>query len=265
MGLVKEVNSQQEFELELRGGHLSFIVNGFVAHLYGNSRAVLHGNSSAYLYGNSRADLYGNSRAYLYEDSSAYLYEDSSAYLYGNSRAVLHGNSRAVLHGNSRADLLDFSVGHILSDGAKANTGTGAVVIYPHYPLHIKEWCALKRISITDNKIKLWKATNLEGRDFYTGKILYNTHVEITCSDWDEQFSGECGHALHLADSPSSARFFVLRSLFSTSSFRLFQVEVDIDDCVCFPGSPRYPMKIRAKKCKVVKEYPINYCEEKMK
>jgi len=225
MGLVKEVNSQQEFELELRGGHLSFIVNGFVAHLYGNSRAVLHGNSSAYLYGNSRADLYGN----------------------------------------SRADLLDFSVGHILSDGAKANTGTGAVVIYPHYPLHIKEWCALKRISITDNKIKLWKATNLEGRDFYTGKILYNTHVEITCSDWDEQFSGECGHALHLADSPSSARFFVLRSLFSTSSFRLFQVEVDIDDCVCFPGSPRYPMKIRAKKCKVVKEYPINYCEEKMK
>lgn len=267
---MKEVNNQEEFEEELRKGTVEFIIEGFVAVLRDKSRAYLYDKSRAVLRDKSRADLHGESSAVLYGESSAYLHNKSSADLYGESRAVLHDKSRAylrdkssaVLRDKSSADLydkssavlLDFSVGYVYSDDVKTENGSKATVIYPSYPSDMKEWCQLKRIPIINNKIKLWKATNLEGKDFYSGTVLYDTHQEIVCPDWSENYTGECGYGLHLADSPSSARRFVGKGF--VDGFRLFQVEVDINDCVCTSGNPSYPMKIRAKKCRMVKEYP---------
>uniref|UniRef100_A0A6H1ZFU7 Uncharacterized protein n=1 Tax=viral metagenome TaxID=1070528 RepID=A0A6H1ZFU7_9ZZZZ len=128
-----------------------------------------------------------------------------------------------------------------------------AVVIIPKYPSDMKSWCKLKGIKIKNNRVRLWKCTNKYGYDFYTGKVLYNTKKEIICHDWEEHYERECGHAFHLADSPQGALFFCQ----DKEKSRLFEMSANINDCKCFGGNPEYPMKIRAKKCRMVKECPI--------
>ena len=111
-----------------------------------------------------------------------------------------------------------------------------------------------------DDTIELWKTTQSDGTDFYTGRVNYNTEDIVVCPDWDPTWKGECGHALHLADSPNAARYFLNHEQLKTA--RLFKVSVHIEDCICFPGLPNYPMKIRVKKCRRIKEYPINYNQD---
>ena len=168
--------------------------------------------------------------------------------------AELRENSHAVLWGNSRAELRDFSVVHKLSQNVKIKKGLKAVVITPVYPSDMKTWCAVKGIKIKNNRIQLWKTTRKDGTDFYTGVINYNTKSEIICPDWKDHYKRECGYGLHLADSPQAA----VLICDDRESARVFKVSANINDCKCFGGSPNYPMKIRAKKCRIVKEYLIS-------
>jgi hypothetical protein len=101
----------------------------------------------------------------------------------------------------------------------------------------------------------LWKAVREDGTDFFTGRLSYLKTAEAP--DFKGSQEIECGNGLHLGDSPSAARYFVP----SGEKFRLFQVSVLTSDCVCYPGTPRYPMKLRAKKCTFVREYPADYEE----
>ncbi len=166
------------------------------------------------------------------------------------------GNSHAELWGNSHAELWDFSVGHLLSGQAKFKIGKNAFIIKSEYPEDIEEWCLMKGILIKNNRIMLWKCVDANGNDFYTGKVNYLGR-ETICPDWEENYTSECGYALHLADSPSAARSFVSYERLKTA--RLLRVSVNIKDCKCYGGSPDYPMKLMASKCRFVKEYPINY------
>ena len=193
-------------------------------------------------------------RVFVVEGFVAVLRGNSHAELWENSHAVLRGNSHAELWGNSHAELWDFSVAHKLSGSVKIKKGICAVVIIPDYPSDIKKWCAMKGIKIKNNRIRLWKCTNKTGHDFYTGNILYDTKKEIICPDWEDHYEKECGFGLHLADSQQAALYFAK----GRPESRLFEVSANIADCKCFGGNPAYPMKIRAKKCRMVKEYPIS-------
>ena len=186
----------------------------------------------------------------------AVLSGNSRAVLWENSHAELRGNSRAELRENSRAVLWDFTVAHKLSKSAKIKNGPMAVVIIPEYPSDMKSWCRLKGIKIKNNRVQLWKCTNEHGNDFYTGKIDYTQKGEIVCPDWEEHYERECGYAFHLADSPQAAILFC--RLDKRDKARLFKVSANINDCKCFGGNPDYPMKIRARACRVVREYPIS-------
>jgi len=245
--------------------------------LRGNSSAELHGtpyssphvslqdNSYVILRGHSHADLWGHSFAEIRESSHAILRGYSQAILWGHSHADLRddsfaelwGSSSVILQGRSRAMLRDFSIGYLRSKRAKAKAGKRATIIEMIYPEDIKQWAALKRVCIRRNRIMLWKAVRQNGTDFYTGQVNYDTKKEITAPDWDSKYSQECGFGLHLADSPSAARLFCSRDQRKTA--RLFRVSVNINDCICFPGMPHYPMKLRARACRKVKEYPISY------
>ena len=87
------------------------------------------------------------------------------------------------------------------------------------------------------------------GTDFRTGTINYLQKGEIVDPMWDENYDGECGDALHLADSESGALSFIE---FGTE-YKLLIVKAKISDCRCFGGNPQYPMKLRARACELVK------------
>ena len=113
----------------------------------------------------------------------------------------------------------------------------------------------MKNIPIVDERITLWKYVDKNGCDFKTGKINYLLENEdIIDPEWNVDFKGECGYALHLADTPSAAR-----SFHSEEDGILLKVSANIKDCVCFGGNPDYPQKIRARACRNEGQYPIDY------
>jgi len=123
------------------------------------------------------------------------------------------------------------------------------------YPSDITTWAALKGCRIESGEIFLWKAVRADGTDFHSGKISYLG--EAIAPDWDPDYPDECGKALHLSDAPSGARVFVPEE--QRESFRLLEVAAKVEDCRCFPGQPQYPMKLRARACRFVREVPRDY------
>ena len=247
-----KVTSQKEFDKAYKNGDRDFVVIGFTVNLHGSSSASLHGSSRASLHGSSRASLHGSSRASLYDSSSASLH--------WSSRASLHGSSSAFLRGSSSAEAFDFSILTICSKTTSFRAGNMVSIVKPIYPNDIKDWCKLKGIKVEEGRIMLWKCVEENGYDFRTGKINYTQKSkEIIAPDWDSNFKDECGCALHLADSPSGARSFLFFDNLKTA--RLLKVSANIKDCIVFGGSPRFPMKLRARACRFVSEYPVNYME----
>jgi len=191
----------------------------------------------------------------LRENAHAELRGNAHAELRGIAHAELRGNAHAVLRENAHAELRDFAVAHVLSKTCKVLAGFSATVIRPHYSKSVTKWAAMKNLPIRKRVIRLWKAVRPDGTDFYTGTISYL--ADAVAPDWDPTATNECGEALHLADSPSGARYFVSSEYRQT--FRLVEVEALVKDCRCFPGHPEYPMKLRARACKFVREVPREF------
>lgn len=212
------------------------------------------------LTGTEHADLSDNATATLYDNARATLHGNATATLSDNATATLHGNARARLYGNARARLRDFTIAHVLSSTAKADGPNPARIIRVEYPSDIREWARLKCITIDNDHMLLWKSARLDGTDFHSGAIDYTKAAEAP--DWDPEFDGECGRGLHLADSPDGARLFVPYNEFNKSEYRMFEVRVHVDDCICCGGLPQYPMKLRARRCEFVKEWPTDYAGE---
>ena len=206
------------------------------------SISVARGNSSVVAWGNSSVEAWGN----------------SSVVAWGNSSVEAWGNSSVVARENSSVVLFDFSIAHTMSRSIDIDPiSPKATVVDVDYPSDITEWCALKGLTIENGEIKMWKCTRPDGTDFRTGTINYDSNAEIICPDWVNEYHGECGHAIHLADCPSSARSFVNMDNLKTA--RLFSMKAKLEDCVCFGGLPNYPNKIRVRACRKVAEHPIDY------
>ena len=154
-----------------------------------------------------------------------------------------------ILRGNSHAELWDFSAVHKLSEECKIKKGSKATIIIPKYPKNIREWANLKGIIIENNRINLYKVVKLNGTDFHTGTINYLCKADVVDPKWNDDFTGECGKALHLADSPEGAKYF----LSDKSNYLLIEVSAATKDCRPFGGSPEYPMKLRARACQYVR------------
>jgi hypothetical protein len=102
----------------------------------------------------------------------------------------------------------------------------------------------------TNRRIKLWKAVADNYASFKDSSIKYEIGSTVVAPDWEPNYTQECGAGLHLADSPSGAIRFVVGG----SKFRLLEVEALVRDCRCIGGDMEYPMKIRARACKVLRE-----------
>jgi hypothetical protein len=187
------------------------------------------------------------------EANGNWIVEDDRIELCGNSTATLYNNSTATLHGNSTATLHDFSHAS-LRGGTATAISPRATITKVWYPKSIISWCALKGIKPTGNgkacKIRLWKTVREDYGSFKNESIKYVIGEIVVAPDWDASYADECGCGLHLADSPSGAIMFVPYG----EKFKLLEIEAFVRDCICKGGNMDYPMKIRARACKVLRE-----------
>ncbi len=207
-------------------------------------------------WGSSHVVAWGSSHVVAWGSSHVVARESSHVEARGSSHVEAWGSSHVEAWGSSHVVARDFSSVVKKGKTVKINKGKRATIIIPDYPSKITEWASLKGIKIQKGKILLWKTVDKDGKDFHTHTISYLG--EATAPDWDPSAKIECGKGLHLADSPSGARNFVENG----TEFRLLQVSATTKDCVCFGGNPNYPMKLRARSCKFVKEYPPDYNEQ---
>jgi hypothetical protein len=158
-----------------------------------------------------------------------------------------------VCRDNSHAELYDFSHASLRGGTAK-KVSPRATITKIDYPKSVVAWCTLKGIKPTgkkpNQKIKLWKTVADNYASFKDANVKYEIGSTIIAPDWDALYTEECGAGLHLADSPSGAIRFVPRE----SKFRLLEIEAFVKDCCCIGGDMEYPMKIRARACKVLRE-----------
>jgi len=93
-----------------------------------------------------------------------------------------------------------------------------------------------------DGRIVLFKITQPDGTDYFSGQVLYEGIVE--CSDWDPDPGIQCGQGLHL--SATSA----LAALYHCSG-RVKRCLVDPEDIVFFKDDLS---KVRCKKVEVIED-----------
>jgi len=100
---------------------------------------------------------------------------------------------------------------------------------------------------------KLYKITNLDGTDFYTGKTKYEVGKTVEAKDWEK--TEECGNGLHILED--------INNIKDITGFRLpcriFEVKIIGKDWIKFDN------KIKCKKLKVVRELSIEEINEKLK
>jgi hypothetical protein len=169
---------------------------------------------------------------------------------------VARGSAHVEAWESAHVEAWDFATAIELSPSCQIKLGSRATKITPDYPADPVEWATLKNCKIDAAGLHLWKVVRLDGTDFRTGTINYLS--EAISPDWKADYRDECGCALHLADSPSGARYFVPCG----QDFRLFEVVARLLDCRCFPGRPEYPMKLRARACRFVREVEKDYSDE---
>ena len=193
---------------------------------FGNSSVCAYNNSSVCAYNNSSVCAFGNSSVCAYDNSSVCAYNNSSVYAYGNSQVVdAYRSGNIKVSGNAR-------------------------IVYN--PDNITDWALANGITITDGKIRLYKAVHK--RD---GKYI---------ADWDDDFTytigavaeangfttdpaEDCGRGIHMATLGWSAVYGQ-----DWGDIALLELEADADEIVV----PLYETgKVRAPKALVIREVPL--------
>ncbi len=97
-------------------------------------------------------------------------------------------------------------------------------------------------------KIILYKSVTDSYKDFHNGTINYKVGTTVTCPDWNNEFTGECGYGLHLCGKPEQTQTF--------NKGKILKCEVAIKDIVVH-NNPKYPTKVRCRKVKVLEEVKL--------
>ena len=212
--------------VEARGNSSVCAYDNSCVEARGNSYVCAHENSSVWAHDNSSVEAYDNSSVEAYDNSSVCAYKNSSVYAYGNSQVV-----DAYRRGNIKV------------------SGNARIVYNPD---NIADWALANGITITDGKIRLYKAVHK--RD---GKYI---------ADWDDDFTytigavaeadgfttdpaEDCGRGIHMATLGWSAVYGQ-----DWDDIALLELEADADEIVV----PLYETgKVRAPKALVIREVQL--------
>ena len=233
---------------------------------YDNSYVCADDNSSVCAYDNSCVEARGNSSVCAYDNSSVEAHEESSVCAHENSSVWAHENSSVWAHDNSSVEAYDNSSVEAYKNSSVYAYGNSQVVDayrrgnikvsgnarIVYNPDNIADWALANGITITDGKIRLYKAVHK--RD---GKYI---------ADWDDDFTytigavaeadgfttdpaEDCGRGIHMATLGWSAVYGQ-----DWDDIALLELEADADEIVV----PLYETgKVRAPKALVIREVQL--------
>jgi hypothetical protein len=201
---------------------------------YGNSSVWAHDNSSVCAYGNSSVRAYGDSSVWANGNSSVYAYDNSSVCAYGNSSVCAYGNSQ-VVDAHRR--------GNIKVSG-------NARIVYN--PDNITDWASANGITITDGKIRLYKAVHKRDGKYvadWDNYFIYTIGAVAEANGLTIDPAEDCGQGIHMATLGWSAAYGR-----GWGDIALLELEADADEIVV----PLYETgKVRAPKALVIREVPL--------
>ena len=217
---------------------------------YDNSSVCAYNNSSVYALDNSSVCAFGNSSVCAYDNSFVCAYDDSSVCAFGNSSVCAYDNSSVCAYNNS--SVYAYGNSQVVDAYRSGNIKVSGNARIVYNPDNITDWALANGITITDGKIRLYKAVHK--RD---GKYI---------ADWDDDFTytigavaeangfttdpaEDCGRGIHMATLGWSAVYGQ-----DWGDIALLELEADADEIVV----PLYETgKVRAPKALVIREVPL--------
>ena len=241
---------------------------------WGNSSVVAWGNSSVVARGNSSVVAWGNSSVEAWENSSVVAWENSSVVAWGNSSVVARGNSSVeawenssvVARGNSSVEAWENSSVVAWGNSSVVARGNSQVVDahrrgnikvsgnarIVYNPDNITDWASANGITITDGKIRLYKAVHKRDGKYvadWDNDFIYTIGAVAEANGFTTNPAEDCGQGIHMATLGWSAVYGR-----GWGDIALLELEADADEIVV----PLYETgKVRAPKALVIREVPL--------
>ena len=209
---------------------------------YDNSSVWAHGNSSVEAHDNSSVCAKGNSSIYTYDNSSVEAYDNSSVWAHGNSSVWAHDNSSVWAKGNSQ----------VVDAHRRGNIEVSSNARIVYNPDNITDWASANGITITEGKIRLYKAVHKRDGKYvadWDNDFIYTIGAVAEANGFTANPAEDCGQGIHMATLGWSATYGR-----GWGDIALLELEADADEIVV----PLYETgKVRAPKALVIREVPL--------
>ena len=203
---------------------------------------VARGNSSVWAHDNSSVEAHDNSSIYTYDNSSVEAHDNSSVCAHDNSSVWADGNSSVVAKGNSQ----------VVDAHRRGNIKVSGNARIVYNPDNITDWASANGITITDGKIRLYKAVHKRDGKYvadWDNDFIYTIGAVAEANGFTTDPEKDCGRGIHMATLGRSAAYGR-----DWDDIALLELEADADEIVV----PLYKTgKVRAPKALVIREVPL--------
>ena len=217
---------------------------------WGNSSVVARSNSSVEAWENSSVVARENSSVVARGISSVVARDNSSVVARDNSSVVAWDNSSVVLHGNSSVEAWGNS--QVVDAHRRGNIKVSGNARIVYNPDNITDWALANGITITDGKIRLYKAVHKRVGKYvadWDNDFIYTIGAVAEANGFTTDPAEDCGPGIHMATLGWSAMYGQ-----GWSDIALLELEADADEIVV----PLYETgKVRAPKALVIREVPL--------
>ena len=246
----------------------------FSVEAWGNSSVVARGNSSVEAWGNSSVVARGNSSVVAWENSSVVAWGNSSVEAWENSSVVAWGNSSVVARGNSSVEAWENSSvvawenssvvawenssveawgnSQVVDAHRRGNIKVSGNARIVYNPDNITDWALANGITITDGKIRLYKAVHKRDGKYvadWDNDFIYTIGAVAEANGFTTDPAEDCGQGIHMATLGWSAAYGR-----EWGDIALLELEANADEIVV----PLYGTgKFRAPKALVIREVPL--------
>ena len=218
----------------------------------------VHGNSYVCADDNSYVCAYGNSSVCAHENSSVWAYDNSYVWAYGNSSVRAYDNSYVCAHENSSVEARNdgyvwaWGNSQVVDAHRRGNIKVFGNARIVYNPNNITDWALANGITITDGKIRLYKAVHKRDGKYvadWDNDFIYTIGAVAEADGFATDPAKDYGQGIHMATLGWSAAYGR-----GWGDIALLELEADADEIVV----PRYETgKVRAPKALVIREVPL--------
>ena len=217
---------------------------------YDGSSVVAHGNSSVCAYNNSSVCAYNNSSVWAYNNSSVYAYNNSSVYAYDISSVCAYDISSVCAYGSS--SVVAYGISQVVDAYRRGNIKVCGNARIVYNPDNITDWALANGITITDGKIRLYKAVHKRDGKYvadWDNNFIYTIGAVAEANGFTTDPAEDSGRGIHMATVVWAVCYGR-----AWSDLALLELEADADEIVV----PLHETgKVRAPKALVIREVPL--------